>query len=182
MDFSPAIAAVSPDRPVFVLGERAPALELVRALGATPAFYAMPGTRLLPDLVAAAGRARPTLGSLLGAGPPAGLLPARWYRDVQAAGLRHSGKARTVEFCGLSILVLCELFPAAQFVVVRQVKRAIPRSRRLPPLEPGRILEVDSAAAAAPESLSRALAFLGAPPPVELDLSDRRVGPAANPA
>ena len=48
---------------------------------------------------------------------------ARWYGDVQAGWLRASGKERTVEFSGLSVLRLCGLFPRAQFVVVHQLKR-----------------------------------------------------------
>jgi hypothetical protein len=70
-------AGASTNRPVFVLGERASALEMVRALGETPMLYALPMNRLLPDLEAAlaigqpcsqqgvrmsgSGRQRPTL-------------------------------------------------------------------------------------------------------------------------
>ena len=177
MSLSSAVAGASSHRPVFVLGERAPAVEMVRALGRTPALYALPMNRLLPDLISAVTRGRPALEPVLGPEAVGGAVLAGWYREVQAAGLRRSGKTRTVEFSGLSILQLCDLFPTGQFVVVRQVKRAIPRSRRLPPLERRRIFEVDSAIAATPESLARVLAFLAEPADaVELDLSDGRVG------
>jgi hypothetical protein len=153
-------------------------MALVGALGDTPALCGMPAGRLLADLVAAADRNRSGLESLGDAA--GGALPARWYRDVQVAALRHSGKARTVEFSGLSVLRLCQLFPTAQFVVVRQLKRAIPRSRRLPPLAEERILQVGSAGAATAETVGRVLAFLGETGPnTELDLSDERIRPTS---
>jgi len=160
-------------RPVFVLGERAAAVQLVRALGATDGLYAMPVTRLLTDLVAAVDRCYATLGPAADV-PWASLAPAAWYRDVQAAYLRAGGKWRTVEYSGLSILRLCTLFPGAQFVVVRQLRRAMPPSRRLPALEHGRIMEIDSDRVGNPEALDRVLDFLGEPVRVvELDLSDQ---------
>src|SRR6266508_3199550 len=138
-----AVPQVAPaDRPVFVLGERAAAMELVRALGDTPTLSAMPANRLLADLVSAVDRYSPMFDPL--AGVAAGFRPAAWYRDVQLAQLRVSGKARTVEFSGLPILRLCSLFPAAQFLVVRRVRRAVPHSRPLPVLGREKILQIDS--------------------------------------
>ena len=175
MSSAPVPLLPAPDRPVFVLGERPAAMELVRALGETPALCALPGNRVLRDLLSAVERARADLEPLAGSTPGGSALAARWYRDVQAAWLRTSGKDRTVEFSGLSVLRLCELFPSAQFVVVHQLKRAIPRSRRLPPSGRERILEVDSARATDPDTIEDVLDFLGEPEQVVLDLSDDRV-------
>ena len=47
------------DRPVFILGERGPASTLLRALGATPGFCALPVNRLLYDLLLAVERSYP---------------------------------------------------------------------------------------------------------------------------
>jgi hypothetical protein len=175
------LPAVGP--PVFVLGERPAAMELVRALGDTPTLSAMPANRLLSDLVSAVERCLPDLEPLAVVGRGGHVPPASWYVEVQAARLRQSGKSRTVEFSGVSVLRLCDLFPTAQFMVVHQLKRAIPRSRRLPALGQGRILEIDSAQATTPETLGRALAFLGeTPEPVVLDLSDRATAQALTPA
>jgi hypothetical protein len=175
MSSPPVLPLPAPDRPVFVLGERQAAMQLVRALGDTPTLCALPGNRVLHDLLSAVERAGAELAPLAGSTPGGSALAARWYRDVQAAWLRPSGKERTVEFSGLSVLRLCELFPSAQFVVVHQLKRAIPRSRRLPPSGRERILEVDSARAAEPDTIDDVLAFLGEPEQVVLDLSDDRV-------
>lgn len=162
----------SVDRPVFVLGERAAAMQLVGALGGTPTLSAAPHNRLLTDLVVAVERCTPAFGSMPDAARE-GLRPATWYRDVQAAVLRATGKSRTVEFCGLAVVRLCDLFPAAQFVVVRQLNRAIPRSRRLPPMAIDRTLQVDSESVNTPETLELVLSFLGEPAEsVELDLSE----------
>lgn len=162
--------------PVFVLGERPAAMELVRALGDTPALSAMPANRLLLDLIAAVERCLPDLEPLAVFERDGHLPPASWYREVQAARLCQSGKSRTVEFSGASILRLSSLFPTAQFLVVHQLKRAIPRSRRLPALGRGRILEIDSAEPTAPETLERALAFLGETPEMAIvDLSDHQL-------
>jgi hypothetical protein len=171
--------SVPVDRPVFVLGERTAATALVRALGDTPTLCAMPANRLLSDLVHALDRCSPDLKPLTD--PAHGGLrpPTSWYRDVQAAALRGSGKIRTVEYSALSVLRLCELFPGAQFLVVRQLKRAMHPSRRLPAPELGRILEIDSESATTAGTLERALAFLGAREPVELDLSDNQVTSSA---
>jgi hypothetical protein len=161
------------DAPVFVLGERAAAVRLVRALGETEHLCALPVNRLLADLVSAVERtgARIEPG---GSGTWQSHWPARWYRDLQAAYMGSSGKPRTVEFSGLSILRLCALFPGAQFVVVRQLRRAMPPSRRPPPLERGRILEVDSDDVDGPDTLEFVMDFLGEPVgAVELDLSDQ---------
>lgn len=172
---SPSASAVaSADRPVFVLGERAAAIQLVQALGDTPSFTAVPLNRLLADLASAADRCAPAFGPIADPVHEA-LRPARWYQDVLAAQLQASGKARTVEFSGLSVLRLCGYFPDAQFVVVRQLKRAMPRSRRFPPMEGHRILQVDSERVNSPETVERVLAFLGEPTDqVVIDLSDRR--------
>jgi len=173
MHDAPRSTVVSVDRPVFVLGERAAAVQLVRTLGNTDGLFAMPANRLLADLVVAADRGHAALG-LKADAVWDNLAAARWYRDVQAANLRASGKRRTVEFSALSILRLCVLFPGGQFVVVRQLKRAMPPSRRLPPLEHGRILEIDSKSVDSSETLDRVLEFIGEPvPAVELDLSDQ---------
>ena len=163
------------DRPVFVLGERAAAVQLVRDLGDTPKLCAVPVNRLLAEMMSATDRCAAALGPL-GAVAVEGLRPAGWYRELQTALLRDSGKSRTVEFSGVSIIRLCQLFPDAQFVVVRQVKRAMPPSRRLPALEHGRILEVDSETVTLPDTLEHVLAFLGAPEAMlVLDLSDQRI-------
>jgi hypothetical protein len=168
---SPTVAAAHD--PVFVLGERAAAVQLVRALGETEGLYALPFTRLLTDLVAAVDRCYAMLGPATDV-PWESLAPAAWYRDVQAACLGADGKWRTVEYSGLSILRLCTLFPGAQFVVVRQLRRAMPPSRRLPALEHGRIIEIDSDSVGSPETLDLVLDFLGQPVRVlELDLSDQ---------
>jgi len=167
-----ASTAAPVNRPVFVLGERAAAIELVHALGATPDLCAVPANRLLGDLVSAADRCARAFGPLAGAAREA-LHPAGWYRDVLTVLLRASGKPRTVEFSGLSILSLCGYFPQAQFVVVRQLRRNIAPSRRLPPLEGHRILQVDSEGAGSPETVERVLAFLAeGAEAVFLDLSD----------
>lgn len=173
-----ASPAAPPNRPVFVLGERSAALEVVRALGSTANFAAMPASRLLADLVATVDRWAPVLDPL-GALGRNGLRPAHWYREVQKAQMRAAGKPRTVEFSSLSVLRLCILFPRAQFVVVRQLKRAMPRSRRLPDLAEGRIVAIDSQGATTPETLERILAFLGATAEtIEVDVSDTAVGAA----
>jgi len=164
------------NQPVFVIGERPAAMELVRALAESPTLCAMPANRLLADLVSAADRCRPDLEALALSDGDGHRPPAGWYREVQAARTRITGKARTVEFSGLPVLRLCELFPSAQFVVVHPLTRAIPPSRRLPALRRGRILEVDSSSVAGAATLERVLAFLGEPAAeVELDLSDRSV-------
>jgi len=176
MDATPTAPAVRlAGRPIFVLGERAPAMDLVWALGATPTLCAMPANRLLADLVAAVERGAAAVDpAVVFAGGEA--RPARWYGEVQAAWLELTGKARTVEFSGLSVLRLCELFPSAQFVVVRPLRRAIAPSRRLPELGRTRILEVDSGSVTAPVTLERVRAFLGEPAaPVEIDLSEERI-------
>jgi hypothetical protein len=165
--------------PVFVLGERPAAMQLVGALGDTSALCRMPATRLLPELVAAADRWAPGFAELPGSGDH-GLRPASWYRDVQAARLRSSGKSRTVEFSALSVLQLCRLFPRAQIVIVRQLTRALPRSRPLPALEQRRILEVDSDDPTSPGVFERVLAFLGEA--VEADLLDLSDHTAESPA
>jgi hypothetical protein len=166
---NPAVAPA--DRPVFVLGERAPASQLVRALGETPTLYAMPPNRLLAELVWAVDRCAPIFEPI--AGLAEDLRPAAWYRELQLRQLQLSGKARTVEFSGLSAVRLCSLFPHAQLLVVRRLKRAMPRSRRVPELPPGRLLEIDSEEPMTPEALDRVLAFLGEPAePLVLDLSD----------
>src|SRR5438445_616644 len=81
--------------------------------------------------------------------PPCG------YNKVHMARLRHPGKPRPVEFSGLSVFRLNRLFPEAQSLVVHRLKRAIDRSRRFPPLRPGRILEVGSDVAATATTLER---------------------------
>lgn len=168
---SPA-AEPSADRPVFVLGERAAAIQLVRALGDTPSFTAVPPNRLLADLASAVDRGAPAFGPV-GSPVREALRPDRWYQEVLAAQLQAGGKARTVEFSGLSALRLCRYFPGAQLVVVRQLKRAMPPSRRVPPMEGHRILQVDSEGVDNPETVERVLAFLGeGPEGDELDLSD----------
>ena len=167
----PAVDRVG--RPVFVLGERPAAMQVVRALGDTPEFCAMPSNRLLSDLVSAVDRWIPDLEPLTALARDGHVPPASWYREVQAARLAQTGKARTVEFSGVSVLRLCRLFPAAKFVVVRRLERAIPRSRQLPELGRGRIVEIDSADAATPETLDYLLAFLGEPAALAVvDLSD----------
>lgn len=167
-----AIPAVAPvDRPVFVLGERAPASQLVRALGGTPTLYGMPPNRLLAELVWAVDRCAPIFEPITGLTED--LRPAAWYRELQLRQLQLSGKARTVEFSGLSAVRLCSLFPHSQLLVVRRLKRAMPRSRRVPDLAPGRLLEIDSEEPISRETLDQVLAFLGEPgEPLELDLSD----------
>jgi hypothetical protein len=181
---TPPVPAMSPvDRPVFVLGERTAAVQLVRALGDTPTLCAMSANRLLYDLVQALERCSRDLEPLIGSAHEDPQFPATWYRDVQAARLRGSGKTRTVEFSGLSILRLCELFPRAQFLIVRHLKRAIPPSRRLPAPELGRILEIDSEWVTTPGTLECVLSFLGeSTEPVELDLSDTAANGARLPA
>jgi hypothetical protein len=177
---TPSVPLAPVDRPVFVLGERTAAVELVRALGDTPTLCALPTNRLLSDLVHALDRCSPDLEPLTGPAHEGLPPPTTWYRDVQTACLRSSGKIRTVEYSALSVLRLCELFPGAQFLVVRQLKRAIHPSRRLPAPEPGQILEIDSESATSPGTLERALAFLSAREPVELDLSDNEVTSSAS--
>ena len=167
------------DRPIFVLGERIAAMELVRALGDTATLCAMPVNRLLSDLVHALDRCARDIKPLTVPADGGVRPPTTWYRDVQAACLHGSGKIRTVEYSALSVLRLCELFPGAQFLVVRQLNRALHHSRRLPAPEPGRILEIESESATTPGTLARALAFLGAMEPVELDLSDNQVTSSA---
>jgi hypothetical protein len=163
------------NRPVFVLGERPAAMALLRALGDTPTLCALPPNRLLAEVLSATDRCTAVLGPLNGLARE-GLRPGAWYRDFQAAHLRASGKPRTVEYSGVSILRLCQLFPDAQFVVVRQLRRAMPPSRRLPALERGRILEVDSTTVDAPDTLELVLAFLGVVADTfVLDLSDQPV-------
>ena len=162
--------------PVFVLGERAAALELIGALDQMPALSAMPANRLLANLIETYDRNAADLRPLTELMRQGGVPPARWYREVQAAQLRASGKTRTVEFSGVSILRLAALFPEAQFVVVHQLRRAIPRSRRSPAPAPVRILEIDAADPIAPATLERVLAFLGEEPERRvLDLSDTSV-------
>ena len=56
MNTTPAPAAALVDRPVFVVGERPAAMQLVHALGETPGLCAMPLNRLLPDLALAVER------------------------------------------------------------------------------------------------------------------------------
>ena len=158
------MSLVPADRPVFVLGERAAAVQLVRTLGDTASLCAMPPIRLLADLVMAVDRC---------AGKTPALDPARWYGDVQAAQRRATGKGRTVEFSGLPILRLCRLFPTAQFVIVRATTRALPPSRRLPAQGVEKIFEVDSAEVTAPETLAGVLTFLGETgEALELDLTE----------
>lgn len=151
------------DRPVFVLGERAAAMPLIWALEATPNLCAMPANRLLRDLLLAVEHSYADLQSLTGLDREGFRPPASWYREVQAARARHSGKVRTVEFSGLAVRRLNHMFPDAQFLVVHALERAIPRSRRLPPLPAGRILEVGSNVATDPETLEQVLAFLDEP-------------------
>ena len=172
---SPAVDPV--DRPVFVVGERPAAMQLVRALGETPDLCAMPPNRLLPDLALAVERCAADLEPLAGL-ERAGLRPpASWYREVQAARIRLAGKTRSVEFSGLSVQRLDRLFPDAQFLVVHQLKRAVDRSRRLPALGRGRILQIDSDVPATPATLARVIAFLSEPAePVVVDLSDHDAG------
>jgi hypothetical protein len=173
---SPAVDPV--DRPVFVVGERPAAIQLVRALGETPDLCAMPPNRLLPDLALAVERCAADLEPLTGL-ERAGLRPpASWYREVQAARIQVSGKMRTVEFSGLSVQRLDLLFPGAQFLVVHQLKRrAVDRSRRLPPLGPGRILQISSDVPATAATLARVMAFIGEPAEqVLVDLSDHDAG------
>jgi len=166
-------AADRVDRPVFVLGERPAAMQVVRALDDTPDFCAMPSNRLLSDLVSAVDRWLPDLEPLAALARDGHVPPASWYREVQAARLAQTGKARTVEFSGVSVLRLCRLFPAAQFVVVRRLERAIPRSRQLPARGRERIVEIDCADTTTPEMLDHLLTFLGEPAaPVVVDLSD----------
>jgi len=166
------------DRPVFVVGERPAAMQLVRALGETPALCAMPPNRLLPDLALAVERSAADLEPLAGL-ERAGLRPpASWYRQVQAARIRLSGKPRSVEFSGLSVQRLDWLFPGAQFLVVHQLKRAVDRSRRLPALGSGRILQISSEVPATATTLARVMTFLSEPTePVVVDLSDHDAGP-----
>jgi len=173
---SPAMDPV--DRPVFVVGERPAAMQLVRALGETPALCAMPPNRLLPDLALAVERSAADLEPLAGL-ERAGLRPpASWYRQVQAARIRLSGKPRSVEFSGLSVQRLDWLFPGAQFLVVHQLKRAVDRSRRLPALGSGRILQISSEVPATATTLARVMTFLSEPAePVVVDLSDHDAGP-----
>lgn len=176
MNVSPVSGVVGIHRPVFVLGERAPAVQLVEALGQTPTLHAVPANRLLPELLATAERCARhlELGTELDAH---GLRPAWWHGDFQAAQLRASGKTRTVEFSGVSILRLCRLFPRGQFVLVRHLDRAIPRSRRVPAPEQDRILEIDYRTVDDAETLERVLAFLDQPAEaVVLDLSDASGG------
>jgi len=179
---NPASAVPPVDRPVFVLGERQAAMELIRALGDTATVCALPLSRLLPDLVSAVERAAPATEPLAVMGQGSPILPASWYREVQAGWLRFTGKTRTVEFSALSVLRLCHLFPTAQFVVVHQLRRAIPRSRRLPTLGRDRIIEVDSGRVTDPQTVERVLAFLHEPveqvEPAELELSDARMATA----
>jgi hypothetical protein len=163
---------VAVNRPVFVIGERAPAAQLVEVLGTTPTLQPVPPNRLLPDLLAAVERysRRLPVGTDLA---PQGLHPEGWYGDFQVAQLRGSGKPRTVEFSGLSILRLCRLFPWGQFVVVRRLSRAIPPSRRPPGPELDKILEVDSQTVDGLDTLEWVLAFLGEPTGrLTLDLTD----------
>ena len=169
-------SAVPPaDRPVFVVGEREPALDLVRALGDTSTLCAMPASRLLQDLVQAVERCPVDLDSL-GAAGDALRRPANWYREVQVAHTRASGKIRSVEFSGMALRRLHHLFPHAQFLVVHRLNRAIPPSRRLPALAPEWILEVDSGVAATAEAVERVLTFLGeVTESVVVDLSDHRM-------
>ena len=181
MNLSPVSGVVGIHRPVFVLGERAPALQLVQTLGQTPTLQAVPANRLLPELLAIAQRCagRLELGTDLDA---QGLRPARWYGDFQAAQLQASGKARTVEFSGLSILRLCQLFSWGQFVLVRHLERTIPRSRRVPAPERDRILEIDYQTVGDPETLERVLAFLDQPAgALVLDLSDHSDAASSHP-
>ena len=179
MNTTPAPAAALVDRPVFVVGERPAAMQLVHALGETPGLCAMPLNRLLPDLALAMERCAADLDPLTALERDGLRPPASWYKEVQMARLRHSGKTRSVEFSGLSVFRLNRLFPEAQFLVVHRLKRAIDRSRRFPPLRPGRILEVGSDVAATATTLERVLTFLGEPAEqVVLDLSDERVGSA----
>ena len=104
--------------------------------------------------------------------------PASWYRQVQAARIRLSGKPRSVEFSGLSVQRLDWLFPGAQFLVVHQLKRAVDRSRRLPALGSGRILQISSEVPATATTLARVMTFLSEPTePVVVDLSDHDAGP-----
>src|SRR5439155_182293 len=83
-----------------VLGERAAAVGLVRGLGDTPTLCALPANRLLAEMVSATDRCAAALGPLSGV-VLEGLRPAGWYRDLQAAHLRASGKPRTVEYSGV---------------------------------------------------------------------------------
>lgn len=147
------------DRPVFVLGERGPATALLLALGSTPDFCALPVNRLLYDLLQAMERSYADLGdlqTLWTEGPPA----SRWYREVQLARAASEGKRRTAEFSGLAAARLLYLFPEAQFVVVHTVRRPRRRSRRLPALTPGRILEIDPASVGLDSTLRAVLEFL----------------------
>jgi hypothetical protein len=175
-----------PDSPVFILGERAPATALLHALGSTPDFCAMPPNRLLYDLLLAMERSYgdlDDLSALWADGPPA----ARWYREVQRARAAQEGKPRTVEFSGLAVARLRYLFPEAQFVVVHTVRRPLPRSRRIPALPPGKLLEVDPEATELGSMLHTVLEFLAAAPPARVvDIRDaplaRKYGSRYGPA
>ena len=167
-----AYPSALPDRPVFILGERGPASTLLRALGATPDFCALPVNRLLYDLLLAVERSYPDLVDLhpvWASCPP----PARWYREVQQARAEREGKPRTVEFSGLAVARLLHLFPEAQFVVVHVLRRPVPRSRRIPALPPGRVLEVDTDQVGSGATLLRVLDFLeDSPAEVVVDVTD----------
>lgn len=148
------------DRPVFVVGERVPAEDLVRALGATPDLCAVPTTRLLRDLVDAVERGQKALAPLWpgadGAGPVGA---AAWYRDVQASHALAAGKPRTVEFCGLGAGRLASLFPVAQIVRV-QTGAGRRRPRPLASLPATRLMEVSTEAARGGSALAEVLSFL----------------------
>jgi hypothetical protein len=167
------------DLPVFVLGERAPAMQLIGALAATPAFCAMPANRLLHDLLVAVEHSYAGIAPLEELERGGQRPPATWYREVQAAQAHRTGKPRTVEFSGLAVRRLNHLFPRAQFLVVHELARAIPRSRRLPPVPPGCILEVGSETCGTDDTLERVLAFLGeGVQDIVVDLADPPTAPA----
>ena len=111
---NPASAVPPVDRPVFVLGERQAAMELIRALGDTATVCALPLSRLLPDLVSAVERAAPATEPLAVMGQGSPILPASWYREVQAGWLRFTGKTRTVEFSALSPVEKVAFFRVAR--------------------------------------------------------------------
>jgi len=135
--------------------------ELTRRLGETPFLCAVPGKRLLRDLVEAVSRSQRDSAPLMLPGDPGSRPPASWYRDVQAEHARRSAKPRTVEFSGLAVDRLSEMFPSCQFILVRNFDHLPARSRRIPPLPPGRLLEVPTTTVDDDATLDRILAFLG---------------------
>ena len=90
MNTTPAPAAALVDRPVFVVGERPAAMQLVHALGETPGLCAMPLNRLLPDLALAVERCAADLDPLTARRRLSAFLMRRGYNyDTVAAVVRR---------------------------------------------------------------------------------------------